>query len=281
MSAPEANERPGDASAVVLVDVDERVATITMNRPDRRNAINGAMGLGLARAIGDLDARDDVDVMILTGSDPAFCAGADLKEIGGGDNMFRETRSDPDDPYRRDEFGMYPFRGPFPPRTKLLIGAINGPAITGGFELALNCDFLVASEHARFADTHARVGIMPGWGLTVLLVESIGVRRARELSMTGNFLDAPTALTWGLVNHVVPHGELLAFTKELARAAAGNDQQGTRRMLRTYEEIAAELYDGGWEVERQVNRAWLAAGIDAAEVAKRRDAIVKRGRTQL
>jgi enoyl-CoA hydratase len=267
---------------VVLVEVIDRVATITMNRPDRRNAINGAMGLGMARAVGDLEARDDVDVMILTGADPAFCAGADLKEIGSASaSMFSARQEDPEDPYRRDEFGMYPFRGPFPPRTKLLIGAINGPAITGGFEIALNCDFLVASEHARFADTHARVGIMPGWGLTVLLVESIGVRRARELSTTGNFLDAQTALTWGLVNHVVPHAELLPFTRELAKAVAGNDQVGTRRMLRTYEEIAANLYDGAWDVEKHVNRAWLAGGIDAAEVAKRRDAIVERGRTQL
>lgn len=269
-------------SDVVLVDVEERVATITMNRPDRRNAVNGAMGLGLARAVGDLEARADVDVMILTGADPAFCAGADLKEIGSESaSMFSATKEDPDDPYRRDEYGMYPFRGPFPPRTKLLIGAINGPAITGGFEIALNCDFLVASEHARFADTHARVGIMPGWGLTVLLVESIGVRRARELSTTGNFLDAHTALTWGLVNHVVPHDQLLPFTRELAKAVAGNDQVGTRRMLRTYDEIAASVYEDAWEVEKQVNRAWLADGINAEEVAKRRDAIVERGRTQL
>lgn len=271
-----------DEPDVLLVDVDERIATITLNRPDRRNAINGALGLGLARAIGDLEASDDVDVMILTGADPAFCAGADLKEIGSPSaSMFSATKEDASDPYRRDEFGMYPFRGPFPPHTKLLIGAINGPAITGGFELALNCDMLIASERAAFADTHSRVGIMPGWGLTVLLVESIGVRRARELSMTGNFLDAPTALTWGLVNHVVPHDELLPFTKELARAVVGNDQVGTRRMLRTYEEIAANLYDGAWDVEKVVNRAWLAGGIDTEEVAKRREAIVERGRTQL
>ena len=266
----------------VLIDVTDRVATITMNRPDRRNAINGAMGLGLARAVGDLEADVDVDVMILTGTDPAFCAGADLKEIGSAsESMFSETEPDPNDPYRRDEFGMYPFRGPFPPHSKLLIGAVNGPAITGGFELALNCDFLIASERARFADTHARVGIMPGWGLTVMLVEAIGVRRARELSTTGNFLDAETAFAWGLVNHVVPHEQLLLFTRELALAAAGNDQTGIRRMLQTYREIDAALYDDGWEVEKGVNRAWLAGGIDAAEVAKRRDAIVERGRTQL
>jgi enoyl-CoA hydratase len=270
--------------AAVLVDVADGVATITLNRPDARNAINGALGLGLARAVGDCEGRDDVAVMVLTGADPAFCAGADLKElssaaaagVGGGRHA-----DDPDDPYRRDELGQYAFRGPFPPRTKLLIGAINGPAITGGFELALSCDFLVASEHARFADTHARVGVMPGWGLTVLLVETVGVRRARELSATGNFIDAATALSWGLVNHVVPHDQLLPFTRELALAAVGNDQVGVRRMLATYAEIAATIYDDGWDVERRVNRAWLADGIDAAEVGRRRDSIVERGRTQL
>lgn len=265
----------------VLVDVADRVAVITMNRPDKRNAINGALGLGLARTVGDLEAREDVDVMILTGADPAFCAGADLKELGSADAGAAREPDAPDDPYRRDEFGQYPFRGPLPPRTKLLIGAINGPAITGGFELALNCDLLIASDRARFADTHARVGVMPGWGLTVLLVETVGARRARELSATGNFLDAGTALTWGLVNHVVPHDELLTFTRELALAVVSNDQVGVRRMLQTYDEIAASIYDEGWEIEKVVNRKWLAGGIDAAEVAKRRDAIVERGRNQL
>lgn len=273
-------------SDAVLVEVSEGVATITLNRPDRRNAINSALGDGLARAVGDCEANDDVSVMILTGADPAFCAGADLKAMseavaGATDAPGNDTPVNAGDPYRRDEIGKYAFRGPYPPRTKLLIGAINGPAITGGFELALNCDFLVASEHARFADTHARVGIMPGWGLTVLLVETVGVRRARELSTTGNFLDAQTALTWGLVNHVVAHEQLLPFTRELALAAVQNDQVSTRRMLRTYDEIAGSIYDAGWAIEDVVNRAWLAGGIDAAEVAKRRDAIVERGRGQL
>jgi len=270
------------ARTAVLVDVADRVATITLNRPEARNAINGALGLGLARAVGDCEARDDVDVLVLTGADPAFCAGADLKELASGSaSPVGRPAADRDDPYRRDGFGQFPFRGPFPPRTKLLIGAVNGPAITGGFELALNCDFLVASERARFADTHARVGVMPGWGLTVLLVETVGVRRARELSATGNFIDATTALTWGLVNHVVAHEELLPFTRELALATAGNDQVGVRRMLATYDDIAATVYDPGWDVERRVNRAWLAGGIDADEVARRQDAIVERGRDQL
>ena len=272
---------------VVLVDVAERVATITLNRPESRNAINSALGIGLARTIGALEADDAVDVMILTGADPAFCAGADLKEMSrdpatDGPSAWASGTTDTDDPYRRDEIGKFAgFRGPFPPRTKLLIGAINGACITGGFEFALNCDFLVASERARFADTHARVGIMPGWGLTVLLVEAVGLRRARELSATGNFLDAPTALAWGLVNHVVAHDELLPFTRELALAAVHNDQAGVRRMLGTYAEIADDVYDGAWAIEDRVNRDWLAGGLDHAEIASRRQGVVDRGRTQL
>src|SRR5690606_468113 len=149
-----------------------------------------------------LGADDRVDVVILTGADPAFCAGLDLKELAATVGGPTEAPADDD--------GTPPERrGPFPPIDKPVIGAVNGVAITGGFELALHCDMLVASEQAAFADTHARVGIMPGWGLTVLLPQAVGVRRARELSATGNFLDARTALAWGLVNHVVAHHELL------------------------------------------------------------------------
>ncbi len=264
---------------VVLVAVEDRVATITLNRPSVRNAINGELGEALARAVGDAEQRADVDVMILTGADPAFCAGADLKEIATASSR-TARRQDPDDPYRRDDVGKFTFRGPFPPRTKLLIGAINGPAITGGFELALNCDFLVASDRARFADTHARVGIMPGWGLTVLLTEAVGLRRARELSTTGNFLSADQALAWGLVNHVVPHEDLLPFTRALALGAVHNDQPAIRRMLRTYEEIAATIYDLGWSVEDQVNRAWWTTTVDPSEVGRRRSRVVARGQGQ-
>jgi enoyl-CoA hydratase len=267
-------------SDVVLVDVAERVATITLHRPQVRNAINGELGLALARAVGDAETRDDVDVLILTATDPAFCAGADLGEVASGTGR-TATPADPDDPWRRDDVGRFTFRGPFPPRTKLLIGAINGPAITGGFELALNCDLLVASERARFADTHARVGVMPGWGLTVLLAEAVGLRRARELSATGNFLTAEQALGWGLVNHVVEHERLLPFTRELALAAAENDQRAVRRMLQSYDEIAATIYDRGWAVEDRVNRDWWTTTFDRAELGRRRADVLTRGRDQV
>ena len=122
-------------------------------------------------------------MIILTGADPAFCAGLDLKELGStGGNLGPGGGSD-GPPARSGAAARSPRS------TKPLIGAINGVAITGGFELALNCDFLVASsELAKFGDTHTRVGVMPGWGLTVLLPQAIGVRRAREMSFTGNFL---------------------------------------------------------------------------------------------
>src|SRR3954451_8128017 len=207
---------------VVLVDVADGVATITINRPEARNALNRAVRSGLPRAITACEADDAVDVMILTGTDPAFSAGVDLKEIGAGATGGDDLRSGPGavpaavDTSGRSEEGRLPWRGALPPRTKLLIGAVNGVAVTGGFELALGCDFLIASEHARFADTHARVGVMPGWGLTVLLPQRVGVARAREMSVTGNFIDAQQAYEWGLVNHVVPHDELLPFCRKLA-----------------------------------------------------------------
>ena len=167
----------------VLLEVAERVATVTLNRPEARNALSSEVLRLLPQLMREADGRDDVDVVILTGADPAFCAGLDLKELGSSAGHLR--------PGQRRPRGTAPTaRGPFPDMAKPVIGAINGPAITGGFEIALNCDFLVASERARFGDTHTRVGVMPGWGLTVLLQQAIGVRRAKEMSVTGNFLDA-------------------------------------------------------------------------------------------
>jgi enoyl-CoA hydratase len=256
-------------SEVVLVDVTDRVATITLNRPESRNALSRDLRRELPKAVAAADARDDVDVLILTGADPAFCAGLDLKELGSGGNT--------DAAAPRDEY-----RGAVPPTTKPLIGAINGAAITGGFELALNCDFLVASERARFADTHTRVGIQPGWGLTVLLAEAVGVRRAREMSATGNFLDAQTALTWGLVNHVVAHDELLPFCRSLAADIVSNDAAAVGQIMATYDEGSLTTADEWWNIEGRVSREWMSSGTHlGAEVERRREAIMSRGRKQV
>ena len=261
----------------VLVEVDERVALITLNRPEARNALNRAVRKALPAAIERCDADDDVDVMILTGADPAFCAGVDLKEFGSGEVRQGEGFAEVGE--RGD--GRTPFRGALPPHSKPLIGAVNGVAVTGGFEVALNCDFLIASDRARFADTHARVGVMPGWGLTVLLAQRIGIGRAKEMSITGNYVDAQTALAWGLVNHVVPHEELLPFCRRLAADAVSNDQRGVRRMIQTYNEVTSTTVDEGWDIEARVSREWEGAGFDPAEIEARRMKVVARGRSQI
>jgi enoyl-CoA hydratase len=217
----------------------------------------------------EADADDGVDVVILTGTDPAFCAGLDLKELGSSAGNLGATGAD--GAPNRD--GV---RGPFPSMAKPVIGAVNGVAITGGFELALNCDFLVASERAKFGDTHTRVGVMPGWGLTVLLPQAIGVRRAREMSFTGNFMLAEEALQFGLVNHVVAHDELLAVTRRLALDIIGNDQPGVRQIRATYDEITRDSV--GWQTEATNARRWQREMFSPEKVEARRIAIQERGR---
>lgn len=260
-------------SDVVLYEVADRIATITLNRPDARNALSAEARAALPREVLRAEADDAVDVVILTGADPAFCAGLDLKELGAGE---LDLGADPG-----DAAPAAARRGPLPDIDKPIIGAINGVAVTGGFELALACDFLVASELARFADTHARVGVQPGWGLTVLLPEAVGVRRAKELSATGNFLDARTALEWGLVNHVVAHDDLLPFCRGLAADISSSDQAGVRRIYRTYDEGSMLTRGEAWDLETRTAGEWLfSGGGRAEEIEARRSAIAERGRAQ-
>jgi enoyl-CoA hydratase/carnithine racemase len=261
-----------DTPAVVLLDISERIATITLNRPDARNALSREVSTLLPALMRRAEADPDVDVLILTGTDPAFCAGVDLKELGSQPGRLGGGGGD------SGEGGPAAPMSPFPPMTKPVIGAINGVAVTGGLELVLNCDFLVASERAKFGDTHARVGVMPGWGLTVLLPQAIGVRRAREMSFTGNFLNAQEALQWGLVNHVVSHADLIPFTRQLARDIIGNDQPGVRQIRSTYAEITRD--QAGWEIEARDSREWQRTMFSPEKVAARREGIMSRGRTQ-
>ena len=258
-------------SDVVLLEISDRIATVTLNRPEARNALSSEVLRALTTRLGEADGSDHVDVVILTGADPAFCAGLDLKELG---SSARNLASGSD---RSAGEGNRP-QGPFPHMTKPVIGAINGVAITGGFELALNCDFLVASERAKFGDTHARVGVMPGWGLTVLLPQAIGVRRAREMSFTGNFVGAAEALELGLVNHIVAHADLLPTARQLALDIIGNDQPGVRQIRRTYAAITRD--QSGWDIEASDGAEWRRSMFSADKVAERRDGIMSRGRNQ-
>jgi enoyl-CoA hydratase len=260
-------------SELVLTEVADQIATITLNRPEARNALSGALLKDLVAAVRAAQADDAVSVIILTGADPAFCAGLDLKELGAGSGTLTGTRPRDDTPVEK--------RGPLPPGPKPVIGAINGAAITGGFELALACDFLIASDRARFADTHARVGIQPWWGLTVLLPQAIGLRRAREMSATGNFCDAQKALEWGLVNHVVPHDDLLPFARGIAADIVSSDQRAVRQIYATYAAGSRVTVGEAWLVESDVAAEWQGKGLDPDEIERRRQGVTDRGRGQL
>jgi enoyl-CoA hydratase len=266
---------------VVLVEVADRVATVTLNRPEARNAMSTELITALARLVAAADQRADVDILILTGADPAFCAGLDLKELGrDGGPLKRVPASNGSRPAPADVPSRRRGRDPTLPTAKPIIGAINGAAVTGGLELALNCDFLVASDRARFADTHARVGVHPLWGLTVNLPQAIGLRRAREMSATGNFIDAELALAWGLVNHVVPHHQLLAFARSLAADIISSDQHAVAAILATYEEAARVPLGEAQDVELRGAAVFQRGGVDPADIERRRQSVVERGRAQ-
>lgn len=264
----------GDAEQVLLVSVEDRVATVTLNRPDARNALSRQLMNALWDAM--VAANDDpaVDAVVLTGADPAFCAGVDLKEVAGETQSSDATRRPGEGPGRGPN-GLFRF---LPIVEKPVIGAINGACVTGGLEVALQCTFLVASEKARFADTHARVGVMPGGGITVLMSQSIGLRRAIEMSLTGNFLSPDDALHLGLVNHVVPHDDLLPFTRQLAGDIVHNDQDGVRRLLRHYRQIAnAATLDEAHLIEGYLAETWT---MGTSQVSARRSDVTARGRSQ-
>ncbi len=247
------------------------VAVVTLNRPEAMNALSKALRAELAQAMTELDNDPDVRVIVLTGAgERAFTAGLDLKELStdplgmGAANATSPTEN--------------PARAVLSCR-KPIIGAINGVAITGGFEVALACDVLICSTNARFADTHARVGITPGWGLSQKLSRCIGPYRAKELSLTGNFLDAARAYEWGLVNRVVSPEELMPVALRLAAQMADIDGD----MLVTYKGMIDDGYDlpmgEGLALEHERSVVHNAA-VTPEMVADRRAAVQARGRNQ-
>ncbi|MDT5006527.1 MAG: enoyl-CoA hydratase [Mycobacterium sp.] len=246
---------------VLLIDTTDRIRTLTLNRPQSRNALSAALRRQFFAALRDAEADEAVDVVILTGADPVFCAGLDLKELG-------DTTELPD------------ISPKWPPMSKPVIGAINGAAVTGGLELALYCDILIASEQARFADTHARVGLLPTWGLSVRLPQKVGVGMARHMSLTGDYLSAEDALRAGLVTQVVPHDQLLPTARRVATSIVGNNQKAVRALLASYHRIDdAQTGEGLW-IEASSARQWMSSA-SGDDIAANRDAVIQRGRTQV
>ena len=254
------------ARDLVLTETKGGVTTVTMNRPEALNALSAALRNELAEVFTELAQDEATEVVVFTGTGRAFTVGLDLKELGG------EKAADT---VINKDLGKAMLN-----LNKPIIGAINGYAITGGFELALMCDFMIASQDAKFADTHARVGVVPGWGLSQRLPRLIGINRAKELSLTGNYLDAETAYAWGLVNRVVPAGELMSTAKQLASDIVSTEPV-TRNAVR-------EIMDRGWhaslteglDIEHKANRLHAKTEVRPEKVASRRVQIQQRGRTQ-
>jgi len=251
-------------SELVLLekDLEHRVAKITLNRPKQRNALSGALVTELNAAYDEVLDKDEIGCVVLTGADPAFCAGLDLREVGGGgmttglDFITRLWES-----------------------STVVIGAVNGAVATGGLELALACDWLLASEKAKFADTHVRVGLLPGAGMSVLLAQAVGVRKAREMSLTGRFVDAEEALAFGLVNSVVPHQELVHVAMAQAREVSAHPVQAMRQYALLLQENSRLSPQAGIENEREKFVTFLRS-MNFSEVEQRRESVVEKGRHQ-
>jgi enoyl-CoA hydratase len=233
----------------------EGFATVTLNRPGKLNTLSIRLRQELAAAVAALEADPAVHVLILTGAGRAFTAGLDLDE-------WATPGKTPAAAIEHDAVAaLRQFSGP-------VIGAINGLCITGGVEMALACDLLVAASDARFADTHVKVGLLPGWGGSVRMIRRVGLNRAKDLALTGRFLGADEALAWGFVNRVVPPDQLLSEAQALARQLLANPPDGVARYKRLLDDEAGLTEAQAFELERATSQA-ANAGVTSEEIEAR------------
>lgn len=246
----------------------EGCAVVTLNRPEAKNALSVALRRQLVHLFAT-ELPGHARVVVLTGAGAAFCAGLDLKELATAANTYEVITGAALDVAQ----AIRAFDGP-------VIGAINGPAITGGFELALACDVLLAGESARFADTHARVGVLPAWGLSQVLQRRIGEGRAKELSFTGNFLDARRAMAWGLVNDVLPDHQLLPAALRLAADMLSVLPDALCAYKRLIDDGGKLPLGDALLLEQERASVW-AGRLSATTLAQRRNDVMERGRSQV
>jgi enoyl-CoA hydratase len=227
-------------ASVLTIDDIGPARVLTLNRPEARNALSRELVVALYDALRQADADPGVRAVVLTGADPAFCAGVDLKEAArDGERYF-------------DVYSTHDCIGQVAAMRIPVIGAVNGPVFTGGLEIALGCDFLVGSPEAVFADTHVRVGVLPRGGLTARLPMFVGAARARRMSMTGEIVDAAEALRAGLLTEVVPHERLRARAAELAARTAEAEPCMMLAIKQAYVEGAAAVVGPALAAERRV-----------------------------
>lgn len=195
-------------SEEVLVSTENGIMTVTINRPEARNAANRAVAEGIAAAMDELDSNDDIRVAILTGAGGTFCSGMDLKAFVTGEFPVVEGRG---------------FAGvaEAPPK-KPLIAAVEGYALAGGLELAITCDLIIAADNAKFGIPEVKRGLAAAGGGLVRLPRQMPPRVAMELALTGEFISAQRAEATGLVNKVVPAGTALEAAKEMAEIISSN-----------------------------------------------------------
>jgi enoyl-CoA hydratase len=232
-----------EAIDTVRIGDADGIRTITIDRPEVRNAMSLVMRERIRDGFTSASDDDAIDIVVITGADPSFSAGVDLKEI-----------QSPSGPPKRVNPAVA-----VRDCVKPTIAAVNGVCITGGLEIALACDIIVASDQARFADTHAKAGLMPGWGMSAALPTAVGRRKAVELSLTGTFIDADEASRIGLVNHLVPHDDLLARTYELAQTIRVHDQAVVRRQAALYRRANGLTFEDALALERQAADEWRDA----------------------
>ncbi len=256
------------ASGELLVERAEGYAVVTLNRPEVMNALSPDLIADLCAAFRQLQGETDIRAVVLTGAGRAFCAGLDLKALAAGEGMGEfEIHGEHDLVSAMADF------------SRPIIVAVNGVAATGGFELALMGDILIAADTARFADTHCRVGLAPGWGLSQKLARIIGPSRAREAHFSGNFISAEQADAWGLVSRVVEPGQLMDACRRLATEIAGCVPEAVV--------IYKQLVNDGLEMDLGAGLAMernlmphFNNSVSGAEIEKRRAAVQQRGRNQ-
>jgi enoyl-CoA hydratase len=247
------------------------IATVTLNRPEKLNSLNRELRTTFCKGMQQLRDDPEAQVVIITGAGRAFCAGLDLRELGT--DTGRESGA-----LVRDGTTVS-FITVIEEMNVPVIAAVNGFAVTGGFELALACDMIVASEDAQFADTHARVGVMPGGGMTARLPRAVGIRKAKELSLTGNYLGAREAERMGLVNRVVAPGEALKEAQAIATQILSANQTVVRQLKRLYDLTTRATLHDAVRIEQDFFRAYNSSS-NLKDFDRQREAVMEHGRSQ-
>ncbi len=237
----------------IIVDISDSVATITLNRPEAMNALNSALLGELCTALEDADASEKVRCIIITGSEKAFAAGADISEMA--DKTFVEMYTKRFFENETDRFNR---------TRKPIIAAVAGYALGGGCELAMMCDFIIAADNAKFGQPEINLGVIAGIGGTQRLTRYVGKSKSMDMHLTGRFMDAEEAERSGLVSRVVPAKKLLSEAKAAAEKIAEKSQIATMAAKdavdRAYETTLAE----GLNYERRLFQS-LFATEDQAE----------------